>query len=83
MGRDDRQTSATSGLDGIGVRALVGAVDSEVARGAVVVVVTHDVDTFRGMPTRRVAMEAGRVTSVEEPASLVGVSRETSQLAPL
>jgi heme exporter protein A len=55
----------TSGLDLGGVGAVVGAVEAEVARGAVVVVVTHEVEAFVRLKGRRIVMAAGRVVAVE------------------
>ena len=55
----------TSGLDVGGVHTVVDAVESEVARGAVVVVVTHEAEAFARLNGRRIVMEAGRVAAVE------------------
>lgn len=54
----------TTGLDQAGVRRLVGIVTEEAARGAVVVVVSHEPDTFREPGAARVVLERGRVAQV-------------------
>ena len=53
----------TTGLDAAGVKRLAAVVAEEAARGAIVIVVTHD-DTFAdGVASRRVRLERGRVVA--------------------
>jgi heme exporter protein A len=51
----------TTGLDKAGVGRLLDVVDEEVKRGAVVVVVSHEPEVFRGRISARVVLERGRV----------------------
>jgi heme exporter protein A len=51
----------TTGLDKAGVGRLLDVIDEEVKRGAVVVVVSHEPDVFRGRISARVVLERGRV----------------------
>lgn len=53
----------TTGLDRAGVERLLGVVDAEVARGAVVVVVSHEPDLFRDRAEARVHLERGRTVA--------------------
>ncbi|HSO00011.1 MAG TPA: ABC transporter ATP-binding protein [Candidatus Nanopelagicales bacterium] len=54
----------TTGLDRSGVARLLAVVDAEVARGAGVVVVSHEPDLFRDRAAARIVLERGRrVTS--------------------
>ena len=55
-----------NGLDVAGVARLLAAVEAEVVRGAVVVVVTHDVGPLQRLGPRRIVLAAGRVERVEE-----------------
>jgi heme exporter protein A len=51
----------TTGLDKLGVARLLKILDEEVARGAVVVVVSHEPEAFRERVSARVVLERGRV----------------------
>jgi heme exporter protein A len=51
----------TAGLDKGGVGRLVGVVAEEVARGAGVIVVSHEPEVFRDLAKGRVVLERGRV----------------------
>jgi ABC-type multidrug transport system ATPase subunit len=51
----------TAGLDRSGVARLLHVIDEEVRRGAVVVVVSHEPEVFRGRIADRVVLERGRV----------------------
>jgi heme exporter protein A len=51
----------TAGLDRAGVERLCKVVAEEAARGAVIVVVSHEPAVFEGLVTHRVALERGRV----------------------
>ena len=51
----------TAGLDRTGVSRLVKVIAEEVARGALVAVVSHEPEVFREMPHARVALERGRI----------------------
>lgn len=53
----------TTGLDKPGVARLLKILDEEVARGAIVVVVSHEPEAFRERATARVVLERGRVIS--------------------
>ncbi len=54
----------TTGLDDKGVERLVAVAKEEVDRGALVVIVAHDVDTWSGLDARRVSMDKGRAETV-------------------
>jgi heme exporter protein A len=58
----------TTGLDVAGAERLTGVVREEAARGAVVVVVTHDTAFADAVGGRTVALERGRVVSEAAPA---------------
>jgi heme exporter protein A len=51
----------TAGLDRVGVERLVRVVGEEVARGAAVVVVSHEPAVFRELASGRLVLERGRV----------------------
>jgi ABC-type multidrug transport system ATPase subunit len=51
----------TTGLDKSGVDRLMSVVAAEVSRGALVVVVSHDAELFRGSARARMVLERGRV----------------------
>jgi ABC-type multidrug transport system ATPase subunit len=51
----------TTGLDKAGVKRLLAVVDDEVARGASVVVVSHEPELFRERAKARWVLERGRV----------------------
>jgi ABC-type multidrug transport system ATPase subunit len=51
----------TAGLDRTGVSRLIKVVGEEVARGALVAVVSHEPEVFREMAGSRVVLERGRV----------------------
>lgn len=51
----------TTGLDKAGVARLLAIVDREVARGALVLVVSHEPELFRERAKARVVLERGRV----------------------
>lgn len=51
----------TTGLDKAGVKRLLSVVDDEVARGAAVVVVSHEPELFRERAKARWVLERGRV----------------------
>lgn len=55
----------TTGLDKAGVTRLCAVVDEEVARGAAVVVVSHEPELFRERATSRLVLERGRVVADE------------------
>lgn len=54
----------TTGLDRAGVARLLAVVDAEVARGAAVVVVSHEPELFRERAAARVLLERGRNVEV-------------------
>jgi heme ABC exporter ATP-binding subunit CcmA len=56
----------TTGLDAAGVEILRAIVREEAERGAAVVVVTHDEPFVRAAGDRRVVLEKGRVSEVED-----------------
>ena len=51
----------TTGLDATGVERLLRVVGNCQARGAVVIVVTHDADVFTGMSSSVWKMERGKL----------------------
>jgi heme exporter protein A len=51
----------TTGLDKAGVARLLAIVDREVARGALVIVVSHEPELFRERARGRLVLERGRV----------------------
>lgn len=51
----------TTGLDRSGIARLLSIVDREVARGALVIVVSHEPDLFRDRARARLSLERGRV----------------------
>ena len=51
----------STGLDKSGVLRLRRVIDEEVARGAIVAVVTHEPQLFEGVESRRIVLERGRV----------------------
>jgi heme exporter protein A len=51
----------TTGLDKAGVARLLSLVDREVARGALVIVVSHEPELFRERAAGRVVLDRGRV----------------------
>ena len=51
----------TTGLDKAGVARLLGIVDREVARGALVIVVSHEPELFRERARGRLVLARGRV----------------------
>jgi ABC-type multidrug transport system ATPase subunit len=51
----------TTGLDKAGVARLLAIVDREVARGALVIVVSHEPELFRERARARVVLDRGRV----------------------
>jgi ABC-type multidrug transport system ATPase subunit len=53
----------TAGLDGVGVERLGAVVREEAARGAIVVVVTHDPGFAQRVGERRVTLERGRIAA--------------------
>jgi heme exporter protein A len=53
----------TSGLDAVGVERLVTVVREEASRGAVVVVVTHDVSFAASLGATALTLERGRVAA--------------------
>lgn len=53
----------TTGLDRSGVARLLTVVESEIARGAAVVVVSHEPDVFRHRAAARLVLERGRVVT--------------------
>jgi len=53
----------TTGLDRSGVARLLAVVEAEVARGAAVVVVSHEPEIFRERAAARVLLERGRTAS--------------------
>jgi heme exporter protein A len=53
----------TTGLDRAGVARLLAVVDAEVARGAAVVVVSHEPEVFRERAAARLVLERGRVVT--------------------
>ena len=53
----------TAGLDREGVARLLAVIDEEVARGAVVAVVSHEPDLFQDRTSVRLLLERGRVRS--------------------
>jgi heme exporter protein A len=53
----------STGLDAHGTDRLREAVQAERARGAVIVLITHDPDLASGLADRRVRLERGRVVS--------------------
>jgi heme exporter protein A len=53
----------TTGLDKAGVARLLAVVAEEVARGAVVLVATHEPEVFEAQVTARVRLERGRVVA--------------------
>ncbi|WP_236644283.1 ABC transporter ATP-binding protein [Sorangium cellulosum] len=53
----------TTGLDRSGVARLLTVVEAEVARGAAVVVVSHEPEVFRQRAAARVVLERGRVVA--------------------
>ncbi|WP_438025314.1 ATP-binding cassette domain-containing protein [Sorangium sp. So ce233] len=53
----------TTGLDRSGVARLLTVVEAEVARGAAVVVVSHEPEVFRGRAAARLMLERGRVVA--------------------
>lgn len=55
----------TTGLDKGGVERLLRIVEEEVRRGAVVAVVSHEPEVFRGRVSARVVLERGRVARTE------------------
>jgi len=57
----------TTGLDRSGVARLLGVVEAEVARGAAVVVVSHEPDLFRERAAARVVLERGRNAAASAP----------------
>lgn len=57
----------TTGLDPEGVERLLTAVNEEVSRGCIVVLVTHDAAVAERVATKRLYLERGRVKS--RPAS--------------
>jgi len=55
----------TTGLDKAGVTRLLAVVDEEVARGAAVVVVSHEPELFRERAGARLVLDRGRVATAE------------------
>lgn len=53
----------TTGLDKAGVARLLAVVTEEVARGAAVVVVSHEPELFRDQARARIVLERGRVVT--------------------
>ncbi|MGK3988168.1 ATP-binding cassette domain-containing protein [Sorangium sp. So ce136] len=53
----------TTGLDRSGVARLLTVVEAEVARGAAVVVVSHEPEVFRARAAARLVLERGRVVT--------------------
>ncbi|MCC6551509.1 MAG: ABC transporter ATP-binding protein [Polyangiaceae bacterium] len=53
----------TTGLDRSGVARLLSVIDAEVARGAAVVVVSHEPEVFRDRAAARVLIERGRAVT--------------------
>lgn len=53
----------TTGLDRVGVARLVTVVAEEVARGAIVAIVTHEPRVFDGLVSSRLELERGKVVS--------------------
>lgn len=53
----------STGLDADGMQLLRGVVRDEAKRGAVVVVITHDVGFIEGLEGKRFKMDRGRLTS--------------------
>lgn len=53
----------TAGLDKAGVKRLLAVVDDEVARGAAVVVVSHEPELFRERAAARWVLERGKVVA--------------------
>ena len=51
----------TTGLDKSGVERLLGVVESELAAGSAVAVVSHESQTFAELSTRRIVLERGQV----------------------
>jgi heme exporter protein A len=58
----------STGLDAEGVARLVGVLGEEVARGAVVLVVTHEPGAFARLPSTVTRLERGRVVTPSEQA---------------
>ncbi len=55
----------STGLDKAGVSRLRRVIEEEVARGAIVAVVTHEPQLFEGVERRRIVLERGRVVRPE------------------
>lgn len=53
----------TAGLDADGVQRLLEVIREEAARGAIVLVVTHDTDLIGTVASRRLRLERGKVAS--------------------
>lgn len=53
----------TAGLDAEGIQRLLDVIRQESARGAIVLVVTHDVDLIGTVATRRLRLERGKVAA--------------------
>lgn len=51
----------TAGLDADGIERLLGMIETEAERGAIVLVVTHDTELMGAVATRRLRLERGRV----------------------
>jgi heme exporter protein A len=64
----------TSGLDAEGVERLLTAVTEEVARGCIVVLVTHDPAVAERIGTKRLFLERGRLKPAAAPSADVHVS---------
>jgi heme ABC exporter ATP-binding subunit CcmA len=60
----------TAGLDARGVERLAGVVREEAARGAVVIVVTHDAAFAEGVGEARISLDRGRVTAVASGSTI-------------
>jgi ABC-type multidrug transport system ATPase subunit len=59
----------TTGLDRSGVERLLQVVAGEVARGALVVVVSHDPALFDDFSPRRIVLDRGKVVDVVDPVT--------------
>lgn len=53
----------TAGLDADGVQRLLEVIRQEAARGAIVLVVTHDTELIGTVATRRLRLERGKIAS--------------------
>lgn len=72
----------TAGLDSEGVRELRGLVCRLVSRGARVVVITHDVDEWRGCADRVVLLDRGAIVRLGAPEEESGAPGDAPASPP-